>query len=264
MPFEFVARNGIVAQDNSQISGSLYVSASDNNTTALYTNGDLIVSGSLYATASYGSIAIKVQGDTQVTGSLYATGSIHTFSASFINLGGLVNIGDTTADIHRITGSLYVTASNDAIFFVQEFGINTAFPAYELDVSGSVRLTGSLAVGNVTPSATVGRIDAANDVVAFSTSDSRFKTNVIPIPDSLYKINQISGVEFDWIPNDKLHGYTGHDVGVIAQELERVLPEVVTTRDNGYKAVKYEKIVALLIEAIKELKREIDELKNRK
>ena len=58
-----------------------------------------------------------------------------------------------------------------------------------------------------------------------------------------------------------IHGNTGHDVGVIAQEIEEVLPEVVQTRDNGYKAVKYEKIVPLLIEAIKELKQEIEELK---
>ena len=53
----------------------------------------------------------------------------------------------------------------------------------------------------------------------------------------------------------------GHDVGVIAQEIEEVLPEVVTTRDSGYKAVKYEKIVPLLTESIKELK-EIEEPKN--
>jgi hypothetical protein len=58
-----------------------------------------------------------------------------------------------------------------------------------------------------------------------------------------------------------LHSYKGHDVGVIAQEIEKVLPEVVTTRDNGYKAVKYEKIVPLLIEAIKEQQEQIDELR---
>ena len=51
---------------------------------------------------------------------------------------------------------------------------------------------------------------------------------------------------------------------MLAQEVEAVLPEVVTTRDNGYKAVKYEKIVPLLIESIKELKAEIEELKNGK
>jgi transcriptional regulator NrdR family protein len=52
------------------------------------------------------------------------------------------------------------------------------------------------------------------------------------------------------------------DYGVIAQEVEEVLPELVTTRENGYKAVRYEKIVSLLIEAIKEQQIQIDELKN--
>ena len=61
-----------------------------------------------------------------------------------------------------------------------------------------------------------------------------------------------------------IHGNEGHDVGVLAQELEKVLPEVVTTRDNGYKAVKYEKIIPLLVEAIKELQAEVQELKNSK
>jgi hypothetical protein len=54
-----------------------------------------------------------------------------------------------------------------------------------------------------------------------------------------------------------------HDIGVIAQEIEAILPEIVATREDGYKAVKYDRIVALLIEAIKELKSQIDELKNK-
>ena len=58
--------------------------------------------------------------------------------------------------------------------------------------------------------------------------------------------------------------HDGSDVGVIAQEIEAVLPEVVTERDNGYKAVNYQKLTALLIEAVKELKEEIDELKGNK
>ena len=105
-------------------------------------------------------------------------------------------------------------------------------------------------------------IDASNDVVAFSASDRNLKTNVTPISDALYKIAEIGGYEFDWIPNQEVHGYEGHDVGVIAQEIEKVLPEVVTTRENGYKAVKYEKIVPLLIQAIKEQSEKIKALED--
>jgi hypothetical protein len=133
-------------------------------------------------------------------------------------------------------------------------------------VLGNGLISGSLAIGNVTASATFGRIDASNDVVAFSTSDINLKENFTPISDALYKINKINGYEFDWKEDEELvkhHGFSGHDVGVIAQEIEEILPEIVTTRDNGYKAVKYEKIVPLLIQCIKELKQEIDSLKNK-
>ena len=98
-----------------------------------------------------------------------------------------------------------------------------------------------------------------DDVVAFSSSDKNLKDNITPIENPIDKIKEIGGYEFDW--NNK-SSYEGHDVGVIAQEIEKVLPEVVTTRDNGYKAVKYEKIVALLIEGIKEQQSQIDDLKN--
>jgi hypothetical protein len=84
------------------------------------------------------------------------------------------------------------------------------------------------------------------------------KDNIIPIPDALNKVISISGNTFDW--NEKSEK-EGSDVGVVAQEILEVLPEAVTTRENGYLAVRYEKLVPLLIEAIKDLKTEIDELK---
>ena len=90
----------------------------------------------------------------------------------------------------------------------------------------------------------------------------RLKENIKPIQEPVKKTKSISGVEFDW--NETLQSiYKGHDIGVIAQEIEKVLPEVVTTREDGYKAVKYEKIVALLIEAIKEQQSSIEKLESR-
>ncbi len=106
-----------------------------------------------------------------------------------------------------------------------------------------------------------GTLNATADVVAYTSSDKRLKDNLKPIKSSLDKVSKLSGYEFDW--NDKQETYQGHDVGVVAQEVEEVMPEIVTTRDNGYKAVKYEKLVPLLIESIKELKEEIDGLKNK-
>ena len=125
--------------------------------------------------------------------------------------------------------------------------------------SDNVRF-GSLGIG-MAASGTSGRIDAANDVVAFSTSDIRLKENIKPIENALDKISKISGNTYDWKSELKdVHGYDGNDVGVIAQEIEAVLPQLVQDRDNGYKAVKYDKLVALLIEGIKEQQTQIHSL----
>ena len=122
-------------------------------------------------------------------------------------------------------------------------------------VNGSKRLE---VKGNATVQVN-GTLNATADVVAYFSSDKRLKDNLKPIENSLDKVSKLSGYEFDW--NDKQKTYQGHDIGVVAQEVEEVLPELVATREDGYKAVKYEKIVALLIESIKELKAEVEELK---
>ena len=127
--------------------------------------------------------------------------------------------------------------------------------------------TGALAVGNVTAPTVAGTIRAAADVIAFASSDERLKENKVLLTDVLDKVNQLGGYEFDWIPMVGIHENEGHDIGVIAQEVEKMFPEIVTTRDNGYKAVKYEKLTAVLIEAVKELTNKVkdleDQLKNK-
>ncbi len=122
---------------------------------------------------------------------------------------------------------------------------------------------GSLGIG-MAASGTSGRIDATNDIVAYSSSDIRFKENITPIDSPLNKITKIGGYTYDWKEENKIeHGYEGNDVGVIAQEIEEVLPQLVQTRESGYKAVKYDKLVALLIEGIKEQQTQIEELRNK-
>jgi hypothetical protein len=124
---------------------------------------------------------------------------------------------------------------------------------------------GFLGIGIANPGSTSGTIVASNDITAFYSSDKNLKTNIETIPDALEKLNKIRGVYFDWneTAQQMYPERTGRDIGVIAQEIEAVLPELVQTRDNGYKAVKYEKMIALLIEAVKELKLEVDNLKSK-
>ena len=126
-------------------------------------------------------------------------------------------------------------------------------------IAGGTGAFTGLGVG-VQPTATAGEINASADIIAFSSSDERLKENVTPISDPIEKLSKIGGYEFDWKDNDEC-SHTGHDVGVIAQEIEQVLPDIVTTRDSGYKAVKYEKLTALLIEVTKSQQAQIDELK---
>lgn len=106
-----------------------------------------------------------------------------------------------------------------------------------------------------------GSLNVTGDITAYSTSDERLKANLTPILDSLNKIGEIQGYEYDWIENE-YHDNKGHDIGVIAQEIENIAPEAVITRDNGYKAVKYEKLVPILIQAIKELNDKVNKLEN--
>ena len=110
-------------------------------------------------------------------------------------------------------------------------GIGTSSPAYPLDVSGIIRGT------NVSP------------------SDARLKTNVRPIEHALDDVERLRGVRFDW----KKDG--SHSIGVIAQEVEKVYPELVATAD--YKSVDYAKLTAVLIEATKALHAENAALKAR-
>ena len=104
-------------------------------------------------------------------------------------------------------------------------------------------------------------LKVAGDVVAYVSSDKRYKDNIVNISNPLDKLNKINGVSFTW--NKISHKETGKkDIGVIAQEIEEVLPEIVETRDNGYKAVDYPKLTALLIESIKELNNKVKKLED--
>ncbi len=117
---------------------------------------------------------------------------------------------------------------------------------------------------NFAPSATAGRIDASNDIVAFNSSDERLKENITPIANALDKVKSLTGVEFDWKPEHKeAHGHEGRDTGIIAQQVLAVMPTAVRTNDTGYLAVRYEKLISLLIEGMKEQQTQIDELKTK-
>jgi hypothetical protein len=106
-----------------------------------------------------------------------------------------------------------------------------------------------------------GTLNVTGDVIAYSTSDIKFKDNLVPIGNATKKIQKLTGYEFDW--NDNQDIYKGHDIGVIAQEVEKVLPDLVITRQDGSKAVRYDKLVALLIQSNKELLKRIEKIESK-
>jgi hypothetical protein len=143
--------------------------------------------------------------------------------------------------------------------------------------TGTTTIGNSIATDNGSTFAVSGAITATGDVTAFS-SDERLKENIVNIPNALDKILSLNGVTYDWNEKALAFGFVPdnrrHDVGLIAQQVEAVLPEAIapapfdTDVDTGksisgdnYLTVRYDKLVALLIEGVKEQQAQIDELK---
>ena len=136
----------------------------------------------------------------------------------------------TTTQYVDATALVYNTNTNC-------LGIGSLTPTSRLDIIGDVRVSG---------------IVTATDFD--SRSDRNLKTNIEIIPNPIEKVLQISGVNFNWKETGKA------SMGVIAQEVEKVLPELVSNADP--KTVNYNGLIGLLIECVKDQQRQIDELRN--
>jgi len=111
------------------------------------------------------------------------------------------------------------------------------------------------------PATTSISLKCAGDIIAYYTSDATLKDNITTIPDALDKVLTLDGVTFNW--NEKSNRDTSiKEAGVIAQQVQTVLPEAVTERSDGTLAVKYDQLIPLLIEAIKEQNDKIVRLQN--
>lgn len=134
------------------------------------------------------------------------------------------------------------TANGITILNNGSVGIGETNPVYPLDVDGDIGCT-----------------------ALHETSDVRLKENIQQLENSLAKLEHIRGVSFEW---NTLAGTAGakpgeKQIGVVAQEVEDVFPELVSSPEDGYKSVDYSKLTAVLIEAVKELKAENEVLKER-
>ena len=198
------------------------------------------------------------------------TDSTSTTSGALVVVGG-VGIGKTL----NVGGDIVVTGNilprsdsnsdigSNSIRFSNVYADNYVGDGSNLaGISTLVDSSDNPRVSALGTGATVfGNLVVSGDVTAFFSSDERLKDNVTAIDDPLAKVLSLGGYTFDWNENTNNEG---NDTGVIAQEIETLgLPGLVTTRDNGYKAVRYEKLVPLLVEAIKELSDKIETLEQK-
>ena len=127
---------------------------------------------------------------------------------------------------------------------------------------GGITVTANVTGGNIVTGGTVtatGNITTAADVTAqnFNTlSDAVIKTNVVPLIDPQSIVDNLLGVEYDWKNGQ------GHSYGFLAQDVEKVLPEAVKTQ-GGLKSVNYTMIIPFLVETIKQLRTEVQDLKQK-
>jgi len=251
------------------------------------------VGGSMYGllwTGSLGQSMIveETDGTLRINQDGYTTtigigGQRTTFSGGNVTTqGNFIKSGGTSSQFLKADGSVdsntYLTSAVTSI--TAGTGITvTGTTTPTISIPQAIGTTsnvafGALDIGSPNPAfgtPTSGEIRAAGNITAYATSDERLKTNIVKIDNALEKVSQIDGIIYDWNDEYKkdhggVDGYFLRDQnsGVIAQQVEKVFPNVVGERSDGMKAVRYELLVPLLIEAIKDLKAEIESLKANK
>lgn len=239
-------------------------------------NTDISSDGEIsITTTSSSNITIDASSDSinligTVTLDEYVTKPIETTFNNILGLdadGNVINISATSilgteedSVIYRHNGSLsserFMTMAGNDLNFVGA----TASDSVVITADGRILIgRGTVTPGNTTNGI---RLDVNGDILAIqvhSSSDERFKKNINPIGSALDKVMSIEGVTYDFRVDEfsDRNFPTTKQLGFIAQNVEEVLPEVVRTNGDGYKAVDYAKVTALLNEAIKEQQKQI-------
>jgi len=280
--------NNIIIQNGATGAGG-NIKAQHNGTDWTLT-GNVTATGNFIKSGGTSTQFLKANGSVDSSTYLTAATGVATVSLGVIlgrttdnsNGTGWTSVGSLNGDAKLSFGSafiagLYNAGTGNEVLYVQLLqqsaltaGTYNSVTVNDKGIVTAASNATSLGVGTAASGVT-GEIRATGNITAYYTSDRSLKENIVPIAKALEKIDAITGVNFDWT-EEYINDHGGEDdffmrkntVGVIAQEIETVLPEAVAMREDGLKAVRYELIIPLLIQAIKELKAEVQSLKAQK
>ena len=213
----------------------VYAKATDGLTNwAAYLDGDTFVAGKIGIGSQTPTHPLHVNG----------AGVVRALVSSNDNAGLALALNDSQKwSIATVTGGqfqIFNDATGQNAFWIDSatnnVGIGTTAPAYKLDVNGTIRGT------NVAP------------------SDFRFKQNIAPITSPLDKIRLLRGVSYNWRASEfpQMNFSDGRSIGFIAQEVERVLPELVSRDGKGFLSLAYSEMLPVVVEAVKEQQKQIE------
>ena len=225
-----------------------------NNVETVSTSNGVVFEGNNADSNEVTLLAGTVSADRTITlpnatGTVALTSDIPTSNSSLTNGEGYISSFDITTQ----TDSKYLRSNaTDTASGAITFSNSTASTS---KTTGAVIVTGGVGIS--------GALNVGGDVVAYASSDERLKDNIELISNPIEKVQSLKGVTWNWNDNADELQQSLPNVGVIAQDVEKVLPELVTDRDNGFKGVDYAKLTGLLIEAVKDQQKQIDELKSK-
>ena len=190
-------------------------------------------------------------GNSIITDAYYLKGTGSGGSGTITNLYGLY-IDDLPAGGTIRRAIQYNGSSPFVVTGTSQVGIGTLNPSEKLEVCGNAKVVGQVIANSSNLTAGVS-----------CSSDIRYKKNIFTLSNTLEKIIQLRGVTYLWKQEDfpEKNFDNKQQIGFIAQELEKVYPELVYTDANGYKSVYYDKLTPLLVEAIKAQQNTIEQLK---
>jgi len=276
--FNVGAGTGVTVNANDVAIGQDIATTSKPLFAAVSSSGD--ISGSATSTGSFG--ALNIDGGHFTSASLAAggggSGTVDVSGTPANNQIAVWTDADTLEGESTVTyesSALKVAAFLDVNEYIRHNGDNDTWIRFQNDnvaiqagasvawqfnnspeLSGSATSTGSFGYVH-----SAGAIRAGDDVIAYYSSDERLKNNIITIQNPIDKVKQLRGVEYEW--NGLQHNYPSgsKDTGIIAQDVQKVLPQIVKEKKGGYLGVRHDRLVGLLVESVKEQQEQIDELK---